>query len=270
MKKHEAKLTGVPETMLIPLWARAQETRREDSIIKDFKALDMVEKIDYDFSAFGESKEFYKTQVGVAARTKILDTLAKEYIEKNPNGTIINIGSGLDTRPIRLDTKEVNWYDIDLAEGINIRRELIDEKDKLKFIEKSVFDYEWMDLIDKKENVLIIAEGIFMYFTIEQLKELFKNLADNFKNSNIIFEAMDPMAVGNAKHHESVKKLKTKSEFYSGFKSGKEVESFDTRLNFVKEWYHFDIGGKRWKTMRLLWAIPRFKRMMKIIKIKIN
>ncbi|AOR23348.1 hypothetical protein [Clostridium taeniosporum] len=81
---------------------------------------------------------------------------------------------------------------------------------------------------------------------------------------------MDPILVGKAKHHESMKKLKTKSEFSSGFKSGKEIESFDDRLNFIKEWYHFDVGGKRWRKMRLLWCISRFKRMMKIIKIKVN
>ncbi|RDY24089.1 hypothetical protein CHF27_004535 [Romboutsia maritimum] len=73
---------------------------------------------------------------------------------------------------------------------------MIKETYKLKFIEKSVFEYEWIDLIDEKENVLIIAEGIFMYFDTEQLKSLFKKLANNFTNSNIVFEAMDPMVAG--------------------------------------------------------------------------
>ncbi|PAB56919.1 class I SAM-dependent methyltransferase [Anaeromicrobium sediminis] len=270
MQKHEVQLVGVPETMLIPLWAKAQETKREDSIIKDFKALEIIEQIDYDFSIFGSYDEFYKTQVGVAARTKILDNLTKEYIENNPKGTIINMGAGLDTRPTRIDIKEANWYDIDLVEGINIRKKFIDETDQLKFIEKSLFDYQWIDLIDKRDKVLFIAEGILMYFSMEQLQELFKKLADNFTNSHMIFEAMDPLAVGRAKRHESVKKLKTKAEFLSGFKSGKEVESFDDRLKFTGEWYHMDIGGKRWKGLRLFSIIPRLKKMAKIIKIKVN
>ena len=42
----KAKLTGVSETLLIPLWARASETVRSDSIIKDNKAVEMVKKID--------------------------------------------------------------------------------------------------------------------------------------------------------------------------------------------------------------------------------
>lgn len=43
-------LNGVPETLLIPLWARAVETKKNNSIIKDYKALDMMESIYYDFS----------------------------------------------------------------------------------------------------------------------------------------------------------------------------------------------------------------------------
>ena len=31
-------LNGVPETLLIPLWARAVETKKNNSIIKDYKA----------------------------------------------------------------------------------------------------------------------------------------------------------------------------------------------------------------------------------------
>ncbi|WP_129598516.1 hypothetical protein [Anaerophilus nitritogenes] len=82
MEKYKEKLVGVSETMLIPVWARAQETKRKDCMIKDSKPLEIVENIDYDFSVFGDYDKFYKTQVGVAARTKILDDLTKEYIQK--------------------------------------------------------------------------------------------------------------------------------------------------------------------------------------------
>ncbi len=34
----EQKLEGVPETLLVPLWARATETKHENPIIKDEKA----------------------------------------------------------------------------------------------------------------------------------------------------------------------------------------------------------------------------------------
>lgn len=48
----EPKLAGIPETMLIPLWARAVETKRSVPIIRDSKAVEMVSQIEYDFSRF--------------------------------------------------------------------------------------------------------------------------------------------------------------------------------------------------------------------------
>ena len=38
----KADLSGVPETMLIPLWARAEESRKPKPIFRDDKAVEML------------------------------------------------------------------------------------------------------------------------------------------------------------------------------------------------------------------------------------
>ena len=45
-------LNGVSETLLITLWAKAEESKREDSIIKDYKSIEILKEINYDFSKF--------------------------------------------------------------------------------------------------------------------------------------------------------------------------------------------------------------------------
>ena len=52
----KTKLSGVEETLLIPLWARAEETKRPDGLIRDDFAVRLVEQIDYDFSKFARAK----------------------------------------------------------------------------------------------------------------------------------------------------------------------------------------------------------------------
>ena len=47
-KSDTKKLTGVPETLLVALYLRAVETQREDGIIKDEKAVEMIQSIEYD------------------------------------------------------------------------------------------------------------------------------------------------------------------------------------------------------------------------------
>ncbi|WP_234117372.1 class I SAM-dependent methyltransferase [Clostridium hydrogenum] len=115
----QQKLKGIPETLLIPLWARATETTRSEPIIKDSKAIEMMENIDYDFSKFDNT---WLSQTGVAVRTELLDNGTKAFMHKHPNATIINIGCGLDTRFFRLDNNKIKWYDLDLPEPIRIRK----------------------------------------------------------------------------------------------------------------------------------------------------
>jgi O-methyltransferase involved in polyketide biosynthesis len=45
-------LEGIPETLLIPLWARAVEIKHSNPIIKDYKSIEMMGQIKYDFNKF--------------------------------------------------------------------------------------------------------------------------------------------------------------------------------------------------------------------------
>lgn len=48
--KEKIKVTGVPETMIQTLYARANETKKDNAKIRDDIAVEIVEKLDYDFS----------------------------------------------------------------------------------------------------------------------------------------------------------------------------------------------------------------------------
>ena len=113
-------LTGIPETMLIPLWAKAEETQRVNPIIRDTKAEKIIKTIDYDFSKFNKS---WMSQTGIAIRTFILDRAVEKFLSVNDNAIIINLGAGLDTRYERLSPNRIKcWYDLDVPEAIQIGR----------------------------------------------------------------------------------------------------------------------------------------------------
>ena len=53
----EVKLQGVEETLLITLWARAYETKKTTSrLLEDPLAVEMMNKLDYDFNKFAKAK----------------------------------------------------------------------------------------------------------------------------------------------------------------------------------------------------------------------
>ena len=48
--KEKVNVTGVTETMVQTLYARAKEIKKQNAKIKDEIAVELVEKLDYDFS----------------------------------------------------------------------------------------------------------------------------------------------------------------------------------------------------------------------------
>ena len=155
------QLASIPETMLITLWARATETMRPDALLKDDYAVEMIKKVDYDFSKFKKAKA---SQAGVCIRAKLIDEETLKFLAEHPDAVVIQLGAGIDARYQRLKCPDVtHWYDLDLEEVIDIRRELIPETDKNTCLALSLFDYRWLDEVKRHQKpILIIAEGVLM------------------------------------------------------------------------------------------------------------
>lgn len=247
-------LTGIPETLLIALWARAAATQEADPIIRDDKAVEMISQIDYDFSRFENSK---LTRLGVAVRTILLDRAFSASLEKNPNAVVVNFGAGLDTRHARLQCDSVDWYEIDVPETIELRRQFFAETEHYKFITQSMFDLSWLDTIKSHGRpVLFLAEGVFMYFTEAEVKRFFCELADRVPGSEMLFEMLAPFLVGKSKYHETVKKIDSSAEFKWGMKTSRELETWNPRIRFVEEWNYFDYYKKHWGVFGNIARLP--------------
>ncbi len=262
------RLYGISETLLIPLWARAVELKEARPIIKDCKAAKMVDNIDYNFEKF--EKE-WSTQISIAVRTEILDNAIKVFIRNHPDGIVINIGCGLDTRFSRIDNGQIRWFDLDLPDPINVRKQFFRETDRYKMIAKSVFDYSWIDEIPDKTNVLIIAEGILMYLKEKSVVELLNKLVDSFPNAEMLLEITPPSMVKQDNNENLIKKqYQIEANFRWGVKKGIDLEQINTMIKFIEEWHYFDYHRNRWKSIRWLSLIPGFKNRFgnRIVHIK--
>ena len=54
--KEKVNVTGLPETMIQTLYARAKESGKENAKIHDDMAVEMVSRLDYDFSKADQDK----------------------------------------------------------------------------------------------------------------------------------------------------------------------------------------------------------------------
>lgn len=241
------KLEGVMETLLITLDIRARDYKAENSVLKDKKSAEIVEKLDYDFSDFQHDSKNY---IGVLSRAKVMDREIRKFIEKHPCCHIVSIGSGLDTRFNRLDNGKIHWYDLDFPEVIDIRRKFFEENDRVKFIPKSVLDPTWTkDIKTNGEKLLIISEGVIMYLRPQEVKQFLTILTDHFDNFELHLDSISKNTIKHANKNKAVKK--TNSEYFFGVSRGKEIVELNPKLkqigyiNFTDELKNFLKGFEK-------------------------
>ena len=103
--KEKIKLSGVPETMLQTVYARAKESRGRGAI-HDAKAEEIIEKLDYDFSLADKDTAMHS---GVIARTIVLDKLTKSWLAKHPGAVVVNIACEQNA-PVLIVIEELTMY----------------------------------------------------------------------------------------------------------------------------------------------------------------
>ena len=168
-EKIKPVLNGAAETMLQSFYARAMYSKDPKHKFHDAKAEEIVAKLDYDFS---NAQNDAAMSGGVVARTIVFDELVGDFIAKNPDCTVVNIACGLDTRFYRMDNGRITWYNLDLPETIEVRDSLYHESGRVSTVACSAYDPEWARMIEKRGKMLFIIEGLSMYLTAEQVREL--------------------------------------------------------------------------------------------------
>ncbi|MBE9051326.1 class I SAM-dependent methyltransferase [Nostocales cyanobacterium LEGE 11386] len=276
-----AKITGVAETLMITLYARYWETKRDDGVIQDQKAVEIVEKIDYDFTKFASG---WASLLGSAIRAKRFDDRVSDFIKNHPNAVIVNLGSGLCTRFFRVNNGKVNWYEVDFPEVIELRHKLISETDKYKFIGKSIFDFTWMDEIQRYlqsamltpgQPMLIIAEGVSMYLTKAQHLNLCKQIGDRFQNVEMIIDVVSPAFARNTQGHDTVSK--TNAEFKWGIKKVAELETWGLGIKILDIDHYLTSFAQYPHRLQPFWLkyfifilVPIFRNSSRIVHMQIS
>lgn len=179
-------LTGVSETALLTLNARAAEARRPDSVIADPMAVSLVDSINFDFAKFG------RTGQDIALRALAFDVQTQLYLRQHPSATVVALAEGLQTSFWRLDAAlpdgQFRWLTVDLPPIIDIRSRLLPADPRVSVCAQSALDYSWMDSVDAADGVFISAEGLLMYLQPEQSLELIAQCAKNFPGGQMLFD----------------------------------------------------------------------------------
>jgi O-methyltransferase involved in polyketide biosynthesis len=181
------ELGSVQETLLLPLWGRAFETKKQKPLLIDDKAVSIIEGLPYDFSTISNNVSKL-SQLSWIARSIFFDEKIKEFITTNPEATVVNVGCGLDTTFERVDNGTIHWIDLDLPDSITLRKKYISETDRRKFIPLSVFDTDWYKNISTPDKVMLLIAGVLYYFDETGVKKIFKDFHTYIPGAEVIFD----------------------------------------------------------------------------------
>ena len=251
-------LSGVAETLLIPLCVRAIESERPDALLKDERAVAIVRQMGA-HPARILAKIAEETQVAVVLRNRQFDRQARDFLARCPEAVVVHIGCGLDARFERVDNGQVEWYDLDLPDVIELRQKLIGgERERYHLLACSALDRAWLDVVSvhRQRPSLFLAEGVLMYFDEAQVKSLVLTLKEHFAGAQLVFDAFSPFFVWANNRRVARTKIGARSPW--ALKRGQDLESWGDGISLLGEWYPFTHPEPRLVHIRWVRHVPLF------------
>ncbi|MCU7494085.1 MAG: class I SAM-dependent methyltransferase [Ignavibacteria bacterium] len=267
--KMSVELGSVQLTLLLPLWGRAIETRKQKPLLRDETAEEIISKIDYDFSRMALNVQDV-TQFEWICRSIHIDRTIKEFLRVHPEASIVNAGCGLDTTFDRVDNGKLMWYELDLPDVIELRRRFIPETPRRKFISSSFLDESWFPEIRAGNGVLFMAAGVLYYFNEQEVKQIFRSLASFFPDSDFIFDAASPVGL-KAANEQLIKKvgLDEKSFMKWALPDASEIRQWDIKLKSAEQYLMYK-GMKKGLSVKnkIISSLADHYKMMYMVHLK--
>jgi O-methyltransferase involved in polyketide biosynthesis len=261
MSNNSISLPDVAETGMLTFYCHVIESQSPNPILLDEKAVDISRQLNPVFANSSSSllRNLAKGKVSkelvthINLRAKKYDEYVNTFLKENPNGIIINIGCGMDSRFERIDNGGVTFFDLDLPEMIDFKKQFYIETDRYHFIAASVFDDAWMNQVASfgKRPVLFMAEGVFMYLDGDKTKALILELQSRFPGSELVCEVVTALFTRKPWNRLVALKLNQQmgvgkgAAFTFGIRNSRELETWHSGIEYLDDWSYFDTRHPR-------------------------
>ena len=185
------KLGVLEDTLFIPMLGRIYASEHCPQILYDKKALELKNKPPLDLIEQNMQNQY--TLLASASRSVNMDRIIRAFLERRPDGAIVQLGCGLETTYHRCDNGKTHWYAVDLPHVIEYRRDLLPEPERELYISGDAFAKDWIkkvrnDVLDTP--ILVTAGGLFHYFEEHKVIALLRMIGQ-FGNMEVVFDTVN-------------------------------------------------------------------------------
>jgi O-methyltransferase involved in polyketide biosynthesis len=177
------ELSGVSETLLSNLGRRAAAAQAKRPLLRDPLAVQIVRRLDYDFTDSSRGASLH------AVRVRTFDDAVRRFLGRNPAGTVVALGEGVETQFWRVDNGRINWLTVDLPPVLDLRR-LLPADPRRRSHSGSALDLHWLDEVEPRSPILVTAQGLLPYFRRDQVHELIRAMATRLPGWSFVFDVV--------------------------------------------------------------------------------
>lgn len=190
-------LSGVADTLFIPLAARIAVSERFPEYFYDRKAMSLrhLEQV----KDIRRKSSEYAVMASVS-RYYNVDRMTRAFAAGHRGANIINLGAGLETIRDRLEDVDARFYSVDFPDVIAVRREILGEAENETLIGCDITDMRWSDSVERDKPTLFLLSGVLQYFEPQAVSELIRKLRSRFKEAELIFDATNETGLRYANH----------------------------------------------------------------------
>ena len=178
-------------------------------------------------------RSFREKAVSVLGYSEASAAGIEAYLKERPEAAVVNLGCGLDDSFSKVDNGRCRGYNLDFADVINVRNELLPTVDREKNLACDLNDFTWMDASDASNGAVFFGGGVFYYFKAEDVRHLFSAMAERFPGAVLAFDSC------NERGAKLMRKTWLKeagitdvSAFFS-LENEKELEAWSSRFSSV-------------------------------------
>ena len=193
-------MNSVNKTLYIPLYGKSYVSKK-GLFLDDKKAEEIWEA--EGFALKGKSKSKWLAYY-MGVRSAVFDEWLNQRMTDMQDAVVIHIGCGMDSRVIRIGADNRKWYDVDFAEVIAERIRYYSESEHYQMIAGDARDCKWLTAIKENKSAIVIMEGVSMYLTIDEMKNLTDSLCAHFESISLLVDCYTSFAAKMSKHRNPI------------------------------------------------------------------
>jgi len=207
-----APVRNVSDTARWVAYFRARETERPDGLFHDPLAARLAGERGFEIA--NTLPEGNKHEWAWVARTYLFDRFLDREIEQGAD-LVLNLAAGLDARPYRMQLPStLRWVEVDFPEIISYKNGILDGETPRCNLRRIALDLSDLDarrhlfaeLDGQAKRIVVLTEGLLIYFTSEAVGLLAGDLADAATFQSWIVDLASPTEIDAANHRQATER----------------------------------------------------------------